>query len=252
MIQRGLENTGSNCYFNALMQALCSCPSLLYHIKRSNTPAAKKIIELMTSNKNTHLDILDMIRRNNRHFGHGQECSHEAFMFFFDLLPSACKQLFTKKYKIVTHCPRCKLIYKKHEDYSTYIDMFGYQPNSSDEEFQDHILKSDHLTDLKCTRCNNSLYRKYILTRADDIVVCVFNQYHQKKKYNFPTALDLGRIDKKKYKLVAQIEHFGSMAGGHYTARCLRANGVFNFNDNSYLSSRFEPTEYTYMIVYSV
>jgi hypothetical protein len=89
-----------------------------------------------------------------------------------------------------------------------------------------------------------------------EVVICMFNLYDgrgggRRPRY-FPERFDLpalggGRLD---FRLVGQIEHAGSEAGGHYWARVLRAGGVYCVNDASASPSAFAPTADTCMVVY--
>lgn len=53
------------------------------------------------------------------------------------------------------------------------------------------------------------------------------------------------------YKLVATVEHTGSLQGGHYWARCFRHGKYFMCNDTNVSQiENLEPTVNTYMLFY--
>jgi ubiquitin C-terminal hydrolase len=89
-----------------------------------------------------------------------------------------------------------------------------------------------------------------------EIIVCSFNIYARngvaRTPRYFPLTLEFPATSggTMMYKLVGQIEHSGSLAGGHYWARGLRKNGVFRLNDTSTAPSTFETTSGTYIVAY--
>jgi ubiquitin C-terminal hydrolase len=100
----------------------------------------------------------------------------------------------------------------------------------------------------KCTAV-----RLYKLALIPEIVFCMFNAYRNKVARYFPEEFRISSADGgfMIYKLVGQIEHAGSLGGGHYWARGLRSGGVFMLNDTGVSSCRFENTANTYIVAYN-
>jgi hypothetical protein len=91
----------------------------------------------------------------------------------------------------------------------------------------------------KCAHCDckGNVYRLYRLSMIPEIAVCLFNLYGRPRPQRFiPKQL---RIPAKAggtlvFNQTAMIEHFGSLDGGHYIARALRAgHKVYLFNDHA-------------------
>ena len=87
-----------------------------------------------------------------------------------------------------------------------------------------------------------------------EIVVITFNKYHSKDNRWFPDELTFGAKGgtKLRYKIIGQVEHGGSMHGGHYYANAFRGDGFKRFNDSSVSGSTYGPTPLTYMVVYHI
>jgi ubiquitin C-terminal hydrolase len=82
----------------------------------------------------------------------------------------------------------------------------------------------------------------------------LYLKYRQKVVTPFPAKLEFfakGGNKKYIYKLVAQSEHSGSMAGGHYWAICDRKDGWKVLNDSRVENHSAGPTENTYIIFYN-
>lgn len=75
----------------------------------------------------------------------------------------------------------------------------------------------------KNTPGNPQIMQNYMLTRLSEIIAIIFKKYMSKSLRYFPQEMEFtSRNGPLKYRIVAQIEHFGTMAHGHYTCRALR------------------------------
>jgi ubiquitin C-terminal hydrolase len=117
----------------------------------------------------------------------------------------------------------------------------------------------EDLEDYTCDKCNTRLknvHRVYTLKMLPEIVVIIFNKYGRKINCYYPSSLSFPAKNMNKktidYKLVAQIDHSGSMSGGHYVAKGVRGKEVFLFNDSSVSQSELGPTNGAFMVFYSV
>jgi ubiquitin C-terminal hydrolase len=158
----------------------------------------------------------------------------------------------------------CKKIVSNTEDYSVIHNLFYFDqlktsptnPESFSNVLLTHLSTTD---DFFCYICNKKTETKrvYSLTKVPEIIFCLHNLYveygGQRKSRYFPDQFKIDSINGGKlvYKLVGQIEHSGSLSGGHYWARALRKGEmVYMFNDLSVSSSNFISTPNTYIIVY--
>ena len=114
--------------------------------------------------------------------------------------------------------------------YHLFSDMTGI---STPAAFAKRLIShSSVVEDYKCEECtaagatSGRIFRLYKVTRAPPIIQVVLPQYHRKQVHYFPTRFRLEGKDGKwlEYELVAQVEHSGSMTGGHYWTRALRCS----------------------------
>lgn len=234
-----------------------------------------------------HALVSDLaIRRPHVQFGGGQESASEALVHLLDMMelpsvPSPITNLFLHRFRCNIHCCHCKNIVSKTTDYAVNFELFHIDKDNKPmniDTFSKAIQTQVSITeDYKCPEClccgikpvndkclickkpskTTSAYRTYNLTMVPEIVFCMFNLYvgfggSRHVRY-FPETLEFPSHDGSAliYNIVSQIEHAGSLSGGHYWARSLRANNeVFTLNDNGVSLTAFTPTANTYIVVY--
>ena len=252
----GLNNTGSICYFNSLLQVLAGCTSI-FNIKYDK----KNILECVFS------DYIEMIKNDNiffnisnelvlalnalvPSFGNGQESASEAFILLIEKINNnKLTNLFLNRFKCSVKCNTCNFQTEELKDHSITFNIF----HTKDISEKNMLTQLHEIPDYICEKCKSKgAVRKYKLTMLPEIIFCTFNIYYKKIKHNFPLILNFPGINNNivTYKMVGQIEHSGTLNGGHYWARSIRKNGIFLFNDNSFNQSIFEPTDSTYIVVY--
>ena len=135
------------------------------------------------------------------------------------------------------------------------------------------------LRDYRCPVCAvpTVAARHYRLAMIPEIMFCMFNLYEgfggaHRARY-FPPALWIPAIAGGDYefRVVAQVEHWGGLGGGHYWARGLRAApslatsssaaselttssqklSVYQLNDMGVQPAHFAPSANTYIVVYN-
>jgi len=193
-------------------------------------------------------------------------------------------KLFLHHIRCELHCRKCKNIVSTNSDYAVNFNLFHFDkmtnPPKNTNEFSKALRFSvsttedyrcskclcvncgSSLVDNKCNTCGKlaektTVFRIYNLTMAPEIIFCMFNLYvgfggSRISRY-FPEYIELPTNDKTtfRFKLIGQVEHSGSLSGGHYWARGLRArNNVFMLNDNSVSPTVFTPTSNTYIVAY--
>ena len=221
-------------------------------------------------------------RRPNILFGRGQESAHEVFILLLDMMESNSEtsedpiitsikspitKLFLHKSMWNLYCKDCKNIVSKKVDYGVIFDMhhidhidYEHSPEGFSSLIRQH---ASIVTDYKCEFCQkkSETVRIYDLRKIPEIVFCSFNVYQEfgGKKYcrYFPPYLLFPAIEegkKHKFILIGQIEHCGSLSGGHYWAKTLRKHNddiiPYELNDMGISISEFKSTSNTYIILY--
>lgn len=218
-------------------------------------------------------------RRPNIRFGNGQESAHEVFVLLLDMMEpedpetenfpllssinSPITKLFLHKCEWTLYCISCKKIISKKIDYGVIFDMHHIDTHTGKKNTPLDFSKliKQHISSVegyKCPTClSESICRIYNLKRIPEIVFCSFNIYFQenRKVRYIPPYLEFktnNEEDKYIFKLISQIEHSGSLNGGHYWAKCLRNGGVYELNDMGISPSSFQSSPSTYMIIYHI
>jgi len=220
-------------------------------------------------------------RRPRFRFGSGQECANEALDLILDMMeaPDAeNKQMASKQYRTIISdtffhrfrssisCSQCnKVVSDGHVDESNIMRPVWMDKNlrmSTSREFVCELAHTEtKLNDYVCPCCKqvNTTIRHYSLEMVPEIMFCMFNVFDnplgqgERRVRYFPKQFQFWSTTGEllKYKLVGQIEHSGSMHGGHYKALALRGDGaVYLLNDSAVGRANFVSTELTYMVVY--
>lgn len=224
-------------------------------------------------------------RRPNVMFGDNQESASEALVHILEMMiPEDAPQfneitnLFLHRYVCYTHCEHCKSVVSREKDLAFNFNMFQSPPPTDANSFSLALRVHKSVTeDYKCEKCpcmhcgsgisdgkcsacgkpqrKTTAVRVYKLAMVPEIVFCMFNIYKTRIERFIPTDFGIPTRDGRKqhmYRMVGQIEHSGSLHGGHYWARGLRSeNRVFNLNDSGVSPSRFESTPGTYIAIYN-
>lgn len=201
-----------------------------------------------TSNASGIMHSMSQLRRRQkRRFNllhHRQEDMHEALVFFIEALTDIDVELgdlFSIRYRMKLQCRKCKKEWPGSKAEPEFIfNLFEDKPILQDAltsktAIENYIKK--HITipeDYRCENCqavNNvvdgkvspNIVQIYSLARVSPIFILMFDKYNKKTLKYFPPALDFqSRTGNLHYEIVAQIEHLGSRAGGHYLAKVRR------------------------------
>jgi hypothetical protein len=226
-------------------------------------------------------------RRPHCLYGPKQESASEGLVLLLDMLddPDPCPlgidvdektgaekvvyeenpvaRLFYHRCQAVVYCGACKVPVSDVTDIAVQFNLFHYdslrKKPQTPAEFGE-ILRSrvDFLEGFRCDKCGKKAgsYRHYNLRMIPEVLVAVFNLYEDRRgraaryapsRVPFPGVGGTQLI----YRQVAQVEHSGTRAGGHYIARGLRADGeAYHLNDTAATLSALGPTPNVYMVFY--
>ena len=253
-----------------------------------NNPVSKVYIEMLVAmlNKKTIDQMPGMApklwktvftyagkRKDKVRFTSGQQDANEGFHLFMDAIEDLdeVQQLFEHRYESRIRCQECKkwVSIKRSEN-----NVFSVEPNLRCEtlgELKDFgMIQSRNLSeflacqlscvdkDHECPECHVRKERTRLdrITMVPEILVVLSKKYNSRgQKLNvvtdFPSVLTFEGINGKlKYGAVAQVEHSGSMGGGHYWAVCRRKLGWICLNDMGVSKDTFKPTVNTYIVFY--
>jgi ubiquitin C-terminal hydrolase len=275
----GLVNMGASCYLNSFLQALAGCTSFMRtaveNPSQTNTGAALAAFAgayAEPGNRSLPVTVFRALaadlaaRRPHVRFGAGQESASETFVHLLDMAEapsteSPIVRLFLHRYRCTVRCQECQKVASEEADHAVLLTMFHLDtlpvPPASPAEFADAVRRQESVTeDFACPLCGHRgrALRTYCLTMVPEILFCIFNVYGARRAHYFPDRFELPAIEGGAlvYGLVGQIEHAGTLAGGHYWARGLRAGGrVYRFDDDMEPTlAVFSPSPYTYAVVY--
>lgn len=169
-------------------------------------------------------------------------------------------RLFYHRFMCDVHCAICKNVVSSETDYAITFQLFHYDYQKSSPKTPVDFVKLvrrhvERLEDYVCEICKKKVdaFRVYRLKMIPEVLACMF-KYDLKRKRYFPSRLAFDAKDggSLRYRQVAQVEHYGSLLGGHYVAMALRADDrVLCFDDAAQpVSSYFGPTSQTFMVFY--
>jgi len=205
-------------------------------------------------------------------FGSRQESASEGLVMLLDMIedPDAeddyhpITELFYHRSSGVVYCSNCEKTVSEQTDLEVQFNLFHYDlakktpetPSEFAEIVRTYISRHE---DYRCEQCKKISfgYRQYRLKMVPEIIVCLFNLYDHtmRKSRYFPGRVPIpssggGQLV---YRQIGQVEHSGSLHGGHYVARALRGDGnVYQFNDTSVTSSQFIPNSNVYIVMYHI
>ena len=241
----GLDNKNSVCYLNSLFQCLISCPSFVKYVMENNNINIKSPKELIKAYMKKEKDKVSKII-NETNPNEEQHCVHEILHDIVDKyrLDSIFEMVFTE----VLVCTHCFKIIEKKRDKQIIFHHFKEKNLSSDV-----IEKSqDPVEDFYCPKCKKKtliIIQRYLTELPSILVVCL-NKFFGKVDIIFPEQL---KVKNTNYILVADIQHIGTMDGGHYFARIRRPNKKYYQVDDNMIQeiSNFKPTKNTYLLFYN-
>ncbi|MDL1983180.1 MAG: ubiquitin carboxyl-terminal hydrolase [Deltaproteobacteria bacterium] len=189
-----------------------------------------------------------------------QQSASEGMTFFLDMLNS--KHL----NKILTHvtkesivCKQTKEIISSKKNINNQFMLFDTNdlikrglPDAllcSQDNLEEDFIPEDHTKD-----ANKQYKRVYILKYIPEVIIISLNKYIQKNNVVLPDSFKIPHINGSDmvYIKKAEVDHLGSLGGGHYIGRALREDKVFLFNDVNYSESQLKTNKNTYITLYEL
>jgi len=273
----GFNNTGVICWFNSLLQALLSSKYFVSVITNISDNKNRIVIELKKLIQNIKVNnkvcdsvgvlqaFLIVLRHKDknrfREFASGQQSASEGMTLLIDCINcSELEQILTHKYE-----ERVVSINTGKEEPNTR--NIGY--NNQFMVFNEKALKQfglaeyikcheDLLTDYRSERADadpsDTYKRQYFLKYLPKVVVILLNKYTRRStnislpdSFDMPTSLFNGAL---RYKKIAEIDHSGSLAGGHYVAKVVRGDKSYLCNDSTFVELSLGTSVNTYITIY--
>lgn len=226
----GLQNRGSTCFANSLIQILRRNSTIQTHIKRSTVDGSpwsyfcQSIRELERGHVH-HIDpILQLLPPS---FSQGQQDAYECWTLLWDKLsnslPTELRSLFRVVTRVTLTCQSCNHT-RNQEDVNEGISM-NLPPSGSTYLLRDmfrYYFQPQRLVS-RCDHCktNQSTIRSSIITQwPNTLVIHVNRAIPPVKRLNplrHPHRLELSTPDGPiAYERTAVMVHLGSFENGHY------------------------------------
>lgn len=293
----GFNNTGSICWLNSLTQSLFSLPgfnqtALTSGSKNKALRVIKQALLTMLSSDVTARAVLsnsavlsNMIttyastRRDRELFGSGQQCAREGFHMILDMLKNPkVEMMFTHRYRHDITCSACRSVISSKKEENTMFEIEPDMVDTGSTSVAEFLRKTNSETyDFRCSACGDTRPKSRIstLVMVPEVLPILIKKYKvvngTSVKMNvvvpFPEFLEFkGTTKTLTYRVVATVEHAGSVSSGHYWSQCLRPSGDqlswHNINDSSVMAiqpmissdagPRYIGTNETYMVFYHI
>lgn len=227
----GMVNYGNICYYNSLIQALRSVPTFA----SSDADYSREALLRYLQNSRDRARLA---------YGQQQEDASEGYNFIMEMMPRSIQSLFEIRHRSVIQCT-CGHKFASEAVINNCIIV------STQQEFDNICRETTALSDYICDncKCKGTSTRLTMLTMVGEVIVIIMRKYN-KFLLNYPEHLKIGDYE---YSLIAQIDHYGTMGGGHYTATAKRNNGDiawFLLNDSQVSQISWTPTETAYVLFY--
>jgi ubiquitin C-terminal hydrolase len=264
----GFINTGSICYWNALMQCMLSSKEISNELSSGEAidnpfdlkdAYLKLIKESQPRQSGVVLNILiNILRKKNINliYGDQQESASEGLVHFIGQMPKL-EYLLSHRYEKYVICGNCNFKSAEVRDTAIHFECFDkdFENITTPEEFSLLLLsKKELMPDYKCDLCNKTspeTQKIENLKYSPNVIVILFNKYFNKKLIYCPHEFTMPGVDIDiKYKQIGQIRHGGSLHGGHYWALINRGDNWFIADDMSIHLVPYSLSAETYVVFF--
>lgn len=265
---KGFRNLGNTCYLNSSLQALLSSnvmntAIMIYLQKNQETlqgfspmliEYCRLILDLLKKdntiyNPNQFKHILD--KENTWFKGHSQHDSNELLLYLINEftddskdkgISKLIKRLCFGKFKQYVCCDECRNVV---EGYFNFLDVALPIPDTKDiknPDLEDCFKKFANYETLDdsnmwdCPTCKKKVvaYKKMEIHEVPEVAIFTLNRFRGTSKINTPIKVyPYIELEGKKLKLIATVNHYGNVQGGHYVAHVARNDKWFKVNDES-------------------
>ena len=279
----GLRNSSCICYFNSFIQALTTCTALNEYVLENRNhymthPVLRYYVELLDRILNTTKTIFDIfkiqeeftkylretaVKKGNARdkFGIGQEDAQEGMLYFLELFGDVTIKLLNTRNTEIQYCSVCNkntnLLsqerYMKEHSFFMRITPDRFADINKDIDNLKHFR--EYVSDYICDRCHTKGSSTILtcVSRVSSILIIAIDRYISRDSITLPDTLSFDNVEGNTltYKLIATIEHFGGLNGGHYVAQVLRKDVTCIANDSHIQDiNHIRSTNNTYLLFY--
>lgn len=264
----GFNNLGNTCYMNASLQALLSSnvinTAILLYLKKvpdsvnKFTPLflayCRMIVDL--TKKDTQLTynpsfFKAVIDRAGKFKGHCQHDSHEFITYLVDNfadekndkgITNIMRKLCFGKCKEILCCDECMRI---DEKFTNFLDVTLSIPNNKEPDLEQCFKKFAVCESLSednkwfCPTCKKKViaHKKIEIHEVPEVAIFTFKRFiatpKGTTKITTPVKIyEAIELEGKKLKLIATINHYGNLNGGHYVANISRGDDWYRVDDS--------------------
>jgi ubiquitin C-terminal hydrolase len=239
-----LNNMGSICWFNSLLQSLFSLSAFNQRMIElddeqhfEDNKLAKKYIEYLRKylpifNKKVSQineptisvkilkDFYDELVKNKIKLNiNDQEGATNGLILFFQMINSKLidEVMFCKSEQTVK-CQHCNKLTSFYEDFSPLINIYVNRTFNDQEDFRKYLkLNAEPIDEYNCEKCGKKskftaqtpLFRSYELKRIREVMIITFRKYTARRFYPQELAFLSNERKMLRFKLVSEIIHNG-------------------------------------------
>jgi ubiquitin C-terminal hydrolase len=227
LIPTGFINTGSSCYFNALLQSMLSCTSFIETLikEKENVHPDNEVVKLFINyiEENNKYDksvsdinslslyskliyekmvnqLCKRKKNNIKEFMTGQQCVGEGFHYLLESMEkiNPVQKLFLHRYKSLIYCIECKKWVSKVDCLYSLFEIDPKLKSEQLEKFKDYHIKSNDMNSFISKQSSYvEGYKCNVCMKTDDkfrinaLIMIPEILVIMSKKYNLNKKLDI-------------------------------------------------------------
>ena len=289
---KGFRNLGNTCYMNSAIQALLSAnvmnTALMIYLQ-DNQKNLKQFSPMLIEYCRI---ILDLLQKNNSCYnptqfksnldkanpwfkGYIQHDSNEFVSYLINEFTDDSKdkgitnliqKLCFGKFKQYIYCDICHNVVEKYSNFLDVIlpipdvtaNMKNFDLEDCFKKFAQYEVMDDSDNLWECPTCKKKVisYKKMEVHEVPEVAIFTLNRFRGTSKINTPvTIYPYIELENKKLKLIATVNHYGSVHGGHYVAHVCRKDKWYKANDGTISSINVDSIlndPSVYMVFYQI